>query len=249
MSPLERALQELTIHLGGANDVIVRTPAIGPDQLMVWDWSRRTLSRRFPDLQVSALHLEGPQGRTVGAHLAPGSACYRLRRGGRAGGAATNQERLLDLPGPSDDDLIAILYERRGEMTLHHGLLITRGAQRRAFEHAVASGGARNARLCSAFDLLDEAILAYRQSLLALARTPDETRRIARAFANIALAIERVQQADARIATGGNGHAAKAHGLLRAVRDFQSVVGSLAGPARAAIVAREAVDRYAAFAV
>jgi hypothetical protein len=236
MAELERVLDQIAALLETGSSVAARMSSLGPDQVMVWDWIRMGLARRFADLTAHPLHVRSAASRD---RTAPRGRGYRLARAGAAPAGAI----AIDLVEPSSEDLITVLLARRQEMIRHHGLIITRSMQRAALDWASRGTQPRGTRLCRANDLIDQAVLAYRQSLLALARTLDEADAITTAFAGIAFAIERAGERVARPPFEANA-AGGPRNLVKAIQAFQAVIGGLGGPGRAAIVPRAALDAY-----
>lgn len=227
MTNLLSVRDQLAMSLARKQCAVVRLRSAGPDQVMSWAWLRRKLSEDFSEVQVCRL-------------AAPAGFAYRVS----CADAGDEVSLDLDFPWLTEADLIQVLYAQRSDLTRHYGLVVTRRAQVRAFECANARRPGAEMRLGSTFDLLDRAVLAYRQSLLGLARTHDDVEVLDRALSSIALAIEESSGRRPQAFDGNVSHVASLTALRSAFRDFQNVVGSLGGRERAAFIDPEAIQNY-----
>jgi hypothetical protein len=248
ISGLLPALEQIARSLHDRRAATVRISVVGPDRIMAWDWVRSILARRLPDLETArAVPQEAPAGASR-AEADRDTLSYRLARGGPISQEAGRDGCCVELPEPNARDLIAVLDHRRRDMILHHGLFISRETVRRALGHSLVRSVPKQSLLSRTLDLLDAAVLAYRQSLLGLARTHGETILIGCAFSTIALAIERAGQAGGAGGVVRSDQRGRPTPLLDSVRQFQSLIEALGGPRRAGVVRPEFIDHVAGFA-
>src|SRR5262245_5899489 len=139
----------------------VRLPVSKPDQLLFCDWLQSKIVERYRDV-----HLQ----HAIPASSASGQFGLALDFQEPAGvGGVEAPVVVLELPPLTNADLAAVLYFRRREQCLHHGMLIPRQTQLRALE--MAECGPQEDRLSRACDLIDQAALILQQSLFQLATT------------------------------------------------------------------------------
>jgi hypothetical protein len=195
---------------------IVLVVGLGRDQLLFSHWLQTVIARRISGCSFS--RSEGPP-----AHDGrPRSVAIALTPSGTSPG---DDARILEVPTPGFQDLLLVLYSRGREQVLHHGLLIPRSTQRAALESCAQRH--QDNILSRACDLIDESALAFQQSLLALARSTDEARRLESSMGALARAIRAAADPASRSGTCWRQ-------TLGTIRAFERDVLSLGGPPHAA---------------
>lgn len=185
----------------------------GGDALAIEDWIRIRASRRLK----------------TSLHVRPGSAGRRsyIVRPDRAGAVETTV-RIAKL-GASE--LFPVVAGRRIELMKHYGLPLRTEALEAAYSAMCQKLGEQSDNLVQAtFDLVDGAIMAYRQALISSMGTAEDFARINEAFSALAHSIE------------------EGKSVGRSVREFEATLRILTGQEVTATMSPAFIGRYNAIA-
>lgn len=227
---IKSVLAQATAALANRRAVVLNRSLRGCDDIMVWDWARGQIERACPGLSITERRI-APEVMEV--ELQPAV-------------AGVQEVLQLTFPAAATSDLVFPLFARRKELMKHHGFLIPKSTQLRALHLVMGSAVSMDGCLTRAFDLLDDAAVAYRQSLLARAETAVDVRLLEAALRDLAKAIELAFKRCTQLHAFSTPSAAD-QSLRRTIRSFEEKLTCLGGPPRAATLRPVFVDSFAKF--
>ncbi len=231
-SPGRQTLREVWASLE-RHEPLALVMGSGSDEFLFWEWMQAKITRLCPHVEIFS-ETKGPTRQTASAGRLQRIVTLRSSRANRAPVA-----RSIELPPLVFNDLLHVLYARRREQVLHHGILIPRLIQKYALELCYQQHN--DDSLVQAFDVIDAAAIVLQQSTLALATTEEDVRSIEGKMIALAGAL--------RAASGLNLDSSYNHAgprgckrILTAVREFERQVLSLGGRAGAASLSAVEVE-------